>query len=629
MRGFLISLRAAAVGLLVLLTVNPSLPGRDPASAPVSRGWVLLDGDPALLARDAQGQRLWDQALATLEDRARSGDRLARVQGAAPEGLDREGLLRATPEEIPGDPAEALLRLAEVGADSILLLSPLRRTTARLEEVLGQIPVPVRIERMGGPLRNVALAELEVPARIAAGLPVEGAVWVIGEGGEEGDSVRVELSVGGTVAWESRIPVPDPGGSVRLPFSVSPNAETPDLRLEARVSWGLDGFPEDDVRVRILRRDPPPGGVVLLSLEPDWEIRTLLPVLERATGRAGEGFLALATGEFLPLGTGIEARTALSLEAVLERMGTAALVVLQSGESNLPLPLMERVESHPRVIHLPRGRAGAALAGLETGNPLAGEWRVQGELPPSPLSPYLAGRALDRLPPLRGVLPPARVDVGESALRVGLGGGESLDAVVLLETEAGRRVVALASDFWRWGVREGEPRDVYRNLWAGAVAWLFAFERGSGPGIRTEERVLPRGRPLRWEAPEHGGEGVWVEVRLQEADPEGPFLRRDSVQVDAGGRFQLPPLPPGRYQWRGQAETGSVETGMFEVEAFLDALLRPADDPERLNALAQATGSGRPRPGPGRPLRTHPLPWLLLCTLLCTEWILRRRVGLP
>jgi len=632
-RPLLLALRLTAFALLLALLLDPTLPGEDPATT-ARRGaapWTLLDADPALLARDEEGRAHWEELLDRAEIRSAGGDRLARVEGDRPGGVDLPTLRDSAPDELPGDPGAALLRLAELGADSLLLLSPLRRPPGPLEAALARLPVPVRVERVGGTVRNAALAELDLPLRADPGESVDGSILLAGEGGEPGDSVAVELRLAGEVVFRELRGLPSAGAPTRIPFSLALPPDSGNVRVEAWAVLEGDRFPADDARVRVVRVGGREGGVVVVSLRPDWEPRTLLPVLERATGLEGEGFLRVGPDRFLPLVAGDMPLTSASLDRVVARGREAALLVLHGAEGEIPARVAELVTNHPRVIHLPHGLSGARLAGVVTGNPLPGEWIAVSELPPSPLSPYLSGRSLGGLPPLSRVLPPAEVPSGIPALelRGSGGGGEVLPGLLLREEAAGRRGVALASDFWRWGVREGEAREVYRNLWAGVAGWLLALERVAGEGrIRPEAPVLERGRLQPWEAPGHEGGEVEVLFRPFDGDPDGPILRRDSARVDDRGRFTLPVLPPGRYLWEARGGEGPVSSGEVEVEAFLDALLRPAGDADRLTSQA-GTGVEPALAAPSRrPLRSHPLPWLLLVGILCAEWALRRRAGL-
>ncbi len=632
-RPLLLALRLAGLLVLLALVWNPSVPGEDPATGArrAAAAWTVVDADPALLARPPDGVGHWEELLEVAALRAGAGDRLARVTGDRPEGVDLATLQGSAPGELPAEAGAALLRLAELGADSLLLLSPLRRPLGPLEEALSQLPIPVRVERVGGEVRNAAVAAFDLPQRASPGDTVEGSILVAGEGGSPGDSVSVEVRLAGAEAFRTVRPLPGSGAPTRIPLSLVLPPDSGDVRVEARVELEGDAFPADDLRVRVVRAGGPDGGIVLISVRPDWEPRTLLPILERATGLMGEGFLRVGEDRFLPLVAPGDALTARTLSEVVARGREAALLVVHGVDGAVPGALAQLVEAHPRILHLPHGPGGAGLAGTSTGNPLSGEWTVLPEPPPSPLSPYLAGRGLTGLPPLRGVLPPAEVPTGVPALllRGTAGGAETRPGLLLREEAAGRRAVALAQDFWRWGVRDGEAREVYRNLWSGVTGWLLAVDRVAGEGrIRPQRPVMERGRPQPWEAPGLEGEEVSVAFRSLEDDPDGPELRRDVAQVDAGGRFTLPPLPPGRYRWEARGGEEAVERGEVEVEAFLDALLRPPGDPEALRSRMGTAVEGPGRTPVGRPLRSHPLPWLLLVGVLCGEWALRRRAGL-
>ena len=191
--------------------------------------------------------------------------------------------------------------------------------------------------------------------------------------------------------------------------------------------------------------------------------------------------------------------------------------------------------------------------------------------------------------------------------------------------DAGRRAVALASGFWRWGFREGAGRDAYERLWSGVAGWLLADEPlARGPGVRPQERVVPWGEPVTWTAA--GLAGVEVGVRLSRGDTVGVDT---VVTVPEAGRFRLPTVAPGTWTWRAEGLSDTVASGTWEgrldVERWTSDLRHPRD-----TLLARSGGSGEvERAGDGgRPLRTHPLPYLLVLALLSAEWIGRRRKGL-
>ncbi|TVP53556.1 MAG: hypothetical protein EA351_15190 [Gemmatimonadales bacterium] len=689
-RPVLLGLRASALLLLLALVVNPSIPGEDPAATaptPPAR-WVVVDPDPALEARPPEGV-LWDQLLDRTAEELDPTSGLARIQRERAEGLTLEALRAGTPAERSTPAGEALIRLAEVGADSLVFLSTLRMEAAPLREALSRLPVPVRIVPIGGEMRNVAVAELRLPSTAPPDEPLPVEVVLVGEGGDPGDSVRLRIysrpfdeeggppAAGpegtaeggiegqdppGTLEYEGRHALPTLGARETVALTLPAPGGEGDRRYLARAELEGDVFAADDERVRVVRIGELEGGIVLVSVRPDWEPRTLLPLLERASGLEGAGYLRVGPDRFLPLRSGAEPFEPMALAGLVERARGAAVLVLHGTGEALPALLVEVAEAHPRVLHLPADAAGARIAGIETRPPVEGEWRLDAELPGSPLSPYLGGIGLPALPPLTGVMVPAGPVAGSVAFRLRRSPAEEAHpGLVLTTVPAGRRAVALARDFWRWGVRDGEPRDAYRNLWSGVAGWLLASEAmADRRTIRPEAHVLPRAEPLPWTAAGWEGAALTVELRPP-SDPaaEGPVIRRDSVNVGPDGRFQLAPLPPGRYRYRVLVGDGAVGApdgapedatddatdqvpdpapdrpvlgappmGIFEVERFQGALLRPPLDPEELMRIRTTEAVERREPARGRPLRTHPLPWLLLLGFLAVEWIGRRRAGL-
>lgn len=642
-RGILLAVRLASLSVLGLLLLNPILTGRDPVHGGegATAFWVLVDPDPALRATDEDGVALWEHAVSRAGERARGRTRLARVSGDAPEGVDLATLTRGVPAETPGTPGDALLGLAEAGADSILLLSPLRRPVEPLAQALARIPVPVRVERIGGVTRNAAVAELVLPRGAGGGEPLDGSLLLAGEGGEPGDSVHVTVTANGATIFETTAPLPAAGSPVRIPLELAPPPDTGQVRFAARATLAGDLFSPDDERVRVVRIGEPEGGIVLVSVRPDWEPRTLLPVLERATGLEGAGFLRVGSERYVPLVAGGEPLIETLPGALARRAASAELLVIHGVTDDLPEAFAPVVSGHPRVLHLPAGPGGAALGGVTTGPARDGEWMPDPDPPPSPVAPFLSGRPLGGLPPLTGVLVPTAPAPGVRALGVrSPRGGPAEPALLLVDDVRGRRAVALASGFWRWGAREGEAREVYRNLWAGTAGWLLAHDALAGPArVRPEEPVLPRGVPMPWEAPGFVGAEVRVELREADGDPDAAPLRTHTARVDDGGRFALPSLPPGRYRWEATVtelaasdapgpDLPEPSAGVVEIEAFLDALLLPAADPDSLTRVTGTEADPALRAGLGRPLRTHPLPWIVLLSLLCIEWLGRRRVGL-
>ncbi len=218
--------------------------------------------------------------------------------------------------------------------------------------------------------------------------------------------------------------------------------------------------------------------------------------------------------------------------------------------------------------------------------------------------------------------------------------GAAYPTLVGRDTGERRTAVTLAEGYWRWAFAERAGRDLYDAYWAGVVAWLMEapYDRPVD-AVRPEDRVVPRGGPLRWAAPRAADS---VRVTLHPLpDPGGPDaaaaeaaisaadLPLDTVLTVSGGVAIQPAPGPGHYRYEGRAflDTGESADGTGEVtiERYSPEFThvpRPLD----LDAVAAAAGPFASPPG--RPLRTLAWPYVALVVLLCVEWVLRRRWGL-
>jgi hypothetical protein len=663
-RFVLLGLRILAIAILVLLLLDVSLPGGASEGSGEGGGpWVLVDPDLSLSIPDTSGGTVWDGVVAEAALRAAEGARLAVALpgGGGLEGVQPETLETRAPAHPPGDVTEAVLRLGEAGADSVVLFTSLRWTLQALEALGAESPLPVRVRRFGDRVRNFGLAELELPARARAGEEIEGRVAVFAEGTEPGDSVQVELRANGVLVQTVTVPLPVAGIEASASLLLPPASDTGLVRYTARGRLDGDVFPDDDLRARWVSVGTEDGGIVLVSLAPDFEPRALLPVLEAVTGMPGDGYLGLADGRFLPLVSGPDAALPISAETVRARVPEAELLVVHGMGAGGPEWLDAAIRAHPRVLHLSQGPEGAALSGLEGSETLPGEWEVVPDVPPSPVTPFVAGLALTGLPPLSDLHTfTASTEAAPTTVALNAraeGGGEPVPAMVLVEADAGRRVVALANGFSRWAARDGEPRRVYRSLWGGVAQWLLSGSRPTDGGARPREILQARGEPVRWDLPapdSEGGPREELEVSLVSLNDggDGPWVPADSAAADGAtadetvlgatpvgypaplapdptGLAATPPPDPGVYRFEISArETGlPLATGVIEVERWVPSLrLPPLDPPADLLGTA-ADGAARDSDG-GRPLRTNPLAFLVLLLVLCAEWMGRRRLGL-
>jgi hypothetical protein len=156
------------------------------------------------------------------------------------------------------------------------------------------------------------------------------------------------------------------------------------------------------------------------------------------------------------------------------------------------------------------------------------------------------------------------------------------------------------------------------------AGWLLAdASLAGGPFLRPQRRVAPRGEALQWLAPSLAGEQLRLVVS------RGDSAVVDSVfAVPSTGTFSTPALPPGSYSYSAtsDARTGQEAAGALDVEAHTEELRHlPARD---LMSVTVAEGAEDGLAPGRRPLRTHPVPYVLLLGFLCGEWIGRRRKGL-
>ena len=411
-------------------------------------------------------------------------------------------------------------------------------------------------------------------------MPLEGRVEI--QGSWPGDSVRVDVLVDGDSVTSVGLAAPVDDGTASGSFTLAGGLAAGLHEVTARLS-GTDSYGGDDRRSRLVAADPEETGVLLVSFRPDWEARFLFPVLSQATGLPARGYLKVGEDRYLPIHPG--ASSPIDEQALTRMMARAELLVAM-GVDNLSAPLVEAsLARSGRFLLFPRDGEAAALAGLGVGAPLAGEWYVE-EPPPSPIAGVLGDFELVGLPPLTRVLPVVD-DGGGQALGVRLGGAGRPEAALVLRQLGSRRVaVALARGFWRWGFRDGPPRDRYRRLWSAVGGWMLADEPlAAGPGVRPEESVLGRGAPVRWQGWGYEGDTVRVQISDLAEQPVSDTL----VVIPPSGGFETEGLPPGRYAFESALDADTT-TGEFVVESFSADLLRRAVDPE---CAFRRVGGGR------------------------------------
>jgi hypothetical protein len=603
--------RGVVLVTVLLLLFDPEIP-RGGGGGSSSR-WVLLDASLSMTASGADGASAWEGAA----DRARAlrgdGWRVMRFGTGALEPVDGD----AGEATLPGSRlVPALQSAAEAGAREVRVLSDGRFEDAvALRAALEGLPLRVTFERFGAPVTNVGLTRLDVPDLPRPdGRPV---AEVEVHGGEPGDSIEIAVLEENVEVATVRVAAPSPGLRTRTSIELPTPASTGRIRYTASVRAQEDGFAGDDEAVTYTSVGFEEGGLVLLSLRPDWEPRYLLPVLEEVTGLSATGYLRAGPDRYVRLGRASDRGAPADSASVRSAVAGAALLVVHGLGRDVDPWLSSLVEGGRRLV-LPADADGARRLGLEVGDPQAGEWYASADVPTSPVAGALAGVNLQGLPPLTGVMVPTDPERQPALLLQLRGTGAPLGAFRMTAGEEGRSVVALASGWWRWAARD-EGYAAYRSLWSGLAGWLLGGERVQGAEPRPESWLVERGEPVAWSLP---GDSSSVRLSVRTGDA----LVSDTI-VTGGGRVVMPSLPPGSYAYAivDDATGDSLGAGRFDVTATTPEML-PAVADSGLAALAAA--APREVDAGGRPMRTHPLPYLLVIGLLCGEWIVRRRSGL-
>ena len=617
------TLRALVLALVLLLLWDPRLPG-GPSSGAFEGRWVLLDASASMSAGSEDGAD-WTSTLERAGELAGQGAQVL-LFGETPRVVPVDSIDALLPVASASRLAPALARAAEAGATNVTVLSDLRLDDpVEAELSRGRSPFGVEIESREGLVRNAGIARFELPARAESGQPLSVGIALFSEQTDSGDTLRVEVWEEDRLVASAGVLPAEPGllatATIRLPAP----REVGWLRYRLLVSLPGDRFAADDAKSAYTEVDPEEGGLVLLSLVPDWEPRFLLPVLSQVTGLDASGFLGLSGGRFLRLGSGAQVGPPVDEAEVREALAGADFVVLHGIGAGAPDWVTATLGEAPRSIVFPSDQAGALASGVEARPHLDGEWYATPDLPPSPLAASLSGADLTGLPPLTDILPIERPGAEPTPTpiplqRQGLGPAEA--GLTLSEDRGRRRVVVLASGFWRWAFREGSDREAYRRLWAGVAGWLLASAPGT-TAVRPAKRVWSAREPMEWRAPGSIGEDVGLTVALGDS-----VVLDTTLVVDGGGLARTRPLPVAEYSYRitRPGEEGAIGSGPIESEGHSLELLRRPVDFSTGGTEEETGGQTRGRLGP--PLRTHPGPYLLILVLLSAEWIGRRRGGL-
>ncbi len=476
-----------------------------------------------------------------------------------------------------------------------------------------------------------------------------------------------------------------PDASLERPIPAMRLAPWPSGMLEASNAYPPEASTENNQADCAVAVVDDPLHVLVLDQEPRWDDRLLVTLFERdprsvvdcryrsallrqpshallpATQDELDSFDVVVLGDLQPDELTAEDQSRLE-RFVAERNG---FLILQSGQRGMP--------------------AGFGLGGLATLLPVRIPAMVAAPHPTtlalpttgtstvvdSPITAILDDPGLNRhlwpaLPPIQWYLADATPKPGADVLLEAQDPGHS-PVVVTWRYGSGRVLWIATDETWRWRDRVGER--VHQAFWLQAVRWgLGGRLRGHdarlvagvdrqliGPGGRIE--LLARTRTS-------GGlishEPVTATIhRLDSAgEGAGPDLRVDLHEVhESAGLFAGSVHDLGEGRWRIAFRSSLPE--LAQVEESREVLVRaPADaegvelaaDPAGLARLASAGGgrsvdcAGLPALLPDLKAHLHPAqvptsrtwqvwggygPLALLVLLLLSEWILRRKAGLP
>ncbi|MCI0432777.1 MAG: hypothetical protein L0271_03895 [Gemmatimonadetes bacterium] len=621
-RGVLAVLRTVAIVLLLLMLFDPELPAR--AGGGTASRATLIDGSLSMSMPDQAGATRWSAARSA----ARAAEtRNVIVFGAEPHAVPLDSIATWSPSELRSALLPSLQAAAEAGAARATII-----TDGALEDAddvvrwLPRLGMEVTVERIGGGGANRGITEVRAPAWAGDGEPIEIQAGIAALGGT-GDSVIVSAVLEGRTLAQTTVAVPAEGrvSAAMLRFDAAPPSSGTIARYDITIAGG-DAVPDDDARPVYVDVTAEPAGLAFVSFQPDWEPRYLLPVLERALGLPVHGFLRIRPTSWVRIGAGLRGGERVDEAEVQRAIDTAGLVVLHAYGAAAPDWARAAATTARRVMILPASDPGNAPLPVSVGPAVAADWYLSESVPASPIAQHLTGLNTREMPPLpamhivdevSGAWAPAQVSRGRRGVGypLALAGG----------TGARRWLVGLGEGYWRWAFRDASSRDVYQRLWSAMGGWLVEDQVVSRDELVPLSRAVPRGQPVRWVAA--GASTDSFRVRLTAADGA---VTVDTVMMAAGAdTLTAPAVAPGHYTYsvRAFAPDGDLTgEGPISVETFSPEFTRPSIDLSQLegrHVSALSTG-----PATRRPLRYSPFPWLFVITILCVEWVLRRRWGL-
>ena len=442
---------------------------------------------------------------------------------------------------------------------------------------------------------DLAVATLELPRAIVSGDTVEVRVGLVaGARGSAAGTLALTVADVPVLA----VPVDTLGAYAERTLTLRARVEGREgpTVVRAIVRSRGDAEPHNDtlsMAVDLSRA----ASAVFVSTSPDFDARYALSVLRGALAVPTRGYFRVAPNTWR-----VDGSLAPISEADVRTAFREAPVAILHGDTSAFGP--------------PRSTTAGPLALVVPATASDGEWYAA-DAPPSPLAPALSGLPWDSLPPI--TVSSSSAPSGQwHALEVRRGREEDRRVIIAGSDTPRRLVVVAASGLWRWRFRGGASADAFTALWGSLFDWLAA-ERADRRAAVPTGVVLRAGDPIRWHRGSASDSSVLVVLRRL-----GSSSPKDSTRIDSMTlRFrndatvaESPSLNPGLY-----AATVRGGTTMLAVNNSREWL------PRAPRVRAGAIGGGVPVDSAPR-LRTAGWAYALLLLLLCSEWVVRRRVGM-
>lgn len=566
-------LRAAAIALLTAAVLDAPL-GLQRRLAPV----VLLDASASWLR--SGDTAAWRAA----QDTARRLSRDSVVLfGATP----RLAAVPSAPDDQASHLQPALVQALGSGRSVVVI------TDGEIDDgstALNALPGGSRIvvpER--GRFRDVAVVSADAPRFVSTGDSI-GVRVSIGSGSGGAGSGTLTMYLGGRLVASTAVDsMPALSERVELLRGFWDGREDGPSVLQLVARFDGDSEVRNDTLNSAVDLSTTPG-VVFVSTSPDLDSRYALAVLH--------GTLALPTRAFLRVASGNW-----RLEGPLTQVDESEV---RRSVSNAPVVI---IHGDTAMLGSPRELTRGSLALISTVTD-GGDWYPVGT-PSSPLAAALSGIPWDSLPPVEAS---ARLPRGDwEGLEVRRG-RQAERRMLVSGTDSPRRIAVVgAAGLWRWAFKGGPSADAFEAFWGSVFDWLVA-ESADARAATPAASYVRAGEIVRWR--KGTGADSMVDVLVT---PRGSTAQGDTIHLrfgPTGAAAESPALAPGLYDVSSEGGRS-----LLAVNASFEMIpRRPAVVTADIEGVAPA--------GERRGSRRTSGVFVTLVLILCTEWFLRRRLGL-